>query len=166
MPFKFKGDDKTGSYTWKLRCLVEKFEADRNDFTKRLGQLTGDPHAFCDELERRTGGIVHHETRETSPELFSNPTTQHPKGKKTSVPEQQGKRKDSAQDEPGPSKPRKDSVPEDQAPSKSLAVKPRKRKGAAQEEQGPSKRHKEDSQMADIEAEVQAHYIGKKICQY
>ena len=123
-----------------MRCLLTKFH-DCTDFTKRLAKFTGDPHSFCDELERVTGGIVVHETRKTSPELFPSPKSTYHKPSKVSTPEEQG-------------------------PSQSPAaakVKARKRKGTTQEDQGPSKKQKDEPPTADIDAEVQKHYIGEDI---
>ena len=120
---QFKGTHKTGSKTWRFRCLLEKFEGTHGDFTQRLAGYTDDPYAFCDEVERSTSGIVTHERKESSPELFSSPTpTAQEKGSAST--KQSRKRKD--------------------PPSES-------------EEPGPSKRTKE---VADIEAELQDHYIG------
>ena len=120
---QFQGTHKTGSKTWRFRCLLEKFEGTHGDFTQRLAGYTDDPYAFCDEVERITSGVVQHERKESSPELFPSP-------------------KPTAQE--------KGSAPAKQS---------RKRKDPPfeSEEPGPSKRTKE---VADVEAELQAHYIG------
>lgn len=144
---QFKGAHKTGSKTWRFRCLLEKFEGTRNAFTKKLANHIDDPFAFCEELEHTTRGIVHHERKESSPELFPSPKPAPPKPQKKSASTEQGlsqqahksndrsrKRKDLPSGEPGPSA-----------------------------EPGPSKRPKQDLQKDDIEAELQAHYIGMKI---
>ena len=90
---QFKGTHKTGSKTWRFRCLLEKFEGTHGDFTQRLAGYTDDPYAFCDEVERSTSGIVTHERKESSPELFSSPTpTAQEKGSAST--KQSRKRKD------------------------------------------------------------------------
>ena len=120
---QFKGTHKTGSKTWRFRCLLEKFEGMHGAFTQYLAGYTDDPYAFCDEVERSTSSVVQHEKKESSPELFPSPK------------------------------------PTVQEKGSTSTQRSRKRKDPPAEsgEPGPLKWMKV---VADIEAELQAQYIG------
>ena len=145
---QFKGAHKTGSKTWRFRCLLEKFEGTHGAFTQHLAGYADDPYAFCDEVEHSTSGVVQHEKKESSPELFPSPKPTVQEKGSTST-QRSRKRKD----------PPAESGEPVQEKGSTSTQRSRKRKDPPAEsgEPGPSKRMKE---VADIEAELQAQYIG------
>ena len=110
-----------------------KFDSSQNEYTKTLAHLAEDPLAFCDEVQCSTDGAVHHNKRQPTPELFSEPVSTQPQASHHSA-----KRKRIV--------PLEEPALEEPAPEEEIA--------------GPSKKQKTASEDEDSE-ELQTHFIGK-----